>query len=392
MSRNARRKKPELPMHDIHLFTPFSSRGTTFVNRIVVSPMCQYRAIEGRVNAWHLAHHARFALGGVGGAVIEATAVERDGRISEGCLGLWDDNQIEGFGKIATLYKGQGIPVGVQIGHAGRKGSSASPWDGAGPLAGTSPPRGWPTVAPSSVAHANGWPIPAALDEKSIACIVGSFAAAARRAVSAGLDFVEVHGAHGYLLHEFLSPIANVRTDRYGGSFDNRARFALEVAQAVRQAVPEHMPVWYRASCVDESEGGVTLDETIELARRLKRAGIDLIDCSAGGIRGPVARSTRPEAPGHQVPYAERIRREAEMPAMAVGLITDPLQAENILREGSADLVAMGRELLADSNFAYRAALALGHPEPHTVLADTFAFFLARRNMHASNAHEPAST
>jgi 2,4-dienoyl-CoA reductase-like NADH-dependent reductase (Old Yellow Enzyme family) len=386
MLRGARRKKPEPSMHEIRLFTPFRSRGVTFSNRIVVSPMCQYSAIEGAVNAWHLAHHARFALGGVGGAVIEATAVERDGRISEGCLGLWDDSQVEGFRQLAELYHGQGIPVGVQIGHAGRKGSSASPWDGAGPLASASPPRGWHTEAPSAIAHAEGWPVPAPLDEAGIARIVGSFAASARRAVGAGLDFVEVHGAHGYLLHEFLSPISNDRADRYGGTFENRARFALDAAQAVRRAVPDTMPVWYRASCVDESAGGVTLDETIELARRLKEIGIDLVDCSSGGIRGPVARSMRPEAPGHQVPYAERIRREAGIPTMAVGLITEPSQADTIVTEGSADLVAIARELLADPNFVYRAARLLGHPAPHALLPQNFAFFLARRNMQAPNA------
>ena len=372
-------------MPEISLFTPFSSRGTTFANRIVVSPMCQYRAVDGHVSAWHLAHHARFALGGVGGAVIEATAVERDGRISEGCLGLWDDGQITGFRQLAALYHEQGIPLGVQIGHAGRKASSASPWDGAGPLASATPPRGWTTVAPSALAHAEGWPVPIALDEAGIARIVASFAASARRAVDAGLDFVELHGAHGYLLHEFLSPLANHRTDQYGGVFDNRARLALEVARAVRQAVPDIMPVWYRASCVDESAGGVTLDETVELARRLKNLGIDLMDCSSGGIRGPVARSTRPEAPGHQVPYAERIRRETGIAAMAVGLITEPVQANRIISEGAADLVAIGRELLADPNFAYRAARLLGHASPHDVLPRNFAFFLARRNMQAAD-------
>ncbi|EIF35376.1 NADH:flavin oxidoreductase [Burkholderia sp. Ch1-1] len=373
-------------MREISLFTPFSSRGTTFANRIVVSPMCQYRAVEGQVGAWHLAHHARFALGGVGGALIEATAVERDGRISEGCLGLWHDGQIAGFRQLAGLYRDQGIPLGVQIGHAGRKASSASPWDGAGPLAEAVPPRGWTAIAPSALAHADGWPIPVALDEAGIARIVAAFAASARRAVEAGLDFVELHGAHGYLLHEFLSPLANHRTDRYGGAFDNRARLALEAALAVRQAVPEAMPVWYRASCVDESAGGVTLDETVELARRLKNIGIDLLDCSSGGIRGPVARSIRAEAPGHQVPYAERIRREAGMATMAVGLITEPEQANRIISDGSADFVAIGRELLADPNFVYRAARALGHPFPHEVLPRNFAFFLARRNMLSADA------
>ena len=365
-------------MHDILLFTPFVSRGVAFANRVIVSPMCQYRAVEVHVNAWHLAHHARFALGGVGGAVIEATAVERDGRISEGCLGLWNDDHIAGFRRIAELYHGQDARVGVQIGHAGRKGSSANPWDGAGPL-----DRGWETVAPTALAHAEGWPVPRALDEAGITRVVESFAAAARRAVEAGLDFIEVHGAHGYLLHEFLSPIANRRTDHYGGALENRARLALRVARAVRQAVPLAMPVWYRASCVDESDGGVTLNETIELARWLKEIGIDLIDCSSGGIRGPVARSTRPEAPGHQVIYSSTIRTAANIPTMAVGMITEAAQAESILAEGSADLIAMGRELLADPNFAYRAAALLGHPEPYAVLPDEYAFFLARRTMQA---------
>ncbi|WP_144111290.1 NADH:flavin oxidoreductase/NADH oxidase [Paraburkholderia sp. BCC1886] len=368
-------------MREISLFTPFSSRGATFANRIVVSPMCQYRALDGHVNAWHLAHHARFALGGVGGAVIEATAVERDGRISEGCLGLWNDAQIGGFRQLADLYHEHAIPLGVQIGHAGRKASSASPWDGAGALANETPPRGWPTLAPSALAHAEGWPIPAALDAAGIARIVASFAAAARRAVEAGLDFIELHGAHGYLLHEFLSPLANRRTDHYGGSFDNRARFALEAAQAIRAAVPDTVPVWYRASCVDESAGGVTLDETVELAGRLKAVGIDLVDCSSGGIRGPVARSTRAETPGHQVPFAGRIRRESGIATMAVGLITGAAQAERIIGEGSADLIAMGRELLADPNFVYRAARELGHPAAHEVLPRNIAFFLARRNI-----------
>lgn len=368
-------------MSEISLFTPFRSRGTTFSNRVVVSPMCQYRAVEGCVNGWHLAHHARFALGGVGGAVIEATAVERDGRISEGCLGLWDDSQIAGFRQLADLYHEQGIPLGVQIGHAGRKGSSASPWDGAGPLANETPPRGWATVAPSALAHAEGWPVPEALDEAAIARIVASFAASARRAVAAGLDFIELHGAHGYLLHEFVSPLANRRTDRYGGTLGNRARFALEAAEAIRRAVPEAMPVWYRASCVDESAGGVTLDESVELAGWLRSCGIDLIDCSSGGIRGAVARAAYAQAPGHQVPYAARIRQEAGLASMAVGLITEPAQANRIIEEGQADLVALGRELLADPNFVYRAARALGHPHAHEVLPGNFAFFLARRNM-----------
>ncbi|WP_134169095.1 NADH:flavin oxidoreductase/NADH oxidase [Paraburkholderia caballeronis] len=365
------------------LFTPLRLRGMTVRNRIVVSPMCQYRADEGRAGDWHVEHHARFALGGVGCAVLEATAVERDGRISEGCLGLWDDAQIDGIRRIVGVYRRQRAAVGIQLSHAGRKGSSAPPWDGAGPLATVAPARAWPTVAPSALAHASGWPAPAELPVDAIGRIVASFAAAARRAVEAGVDFIEIHGAHGYLIHSFCSPLANQRTDAYGGSPDNRMRFALDVAHAVRAAIPGDMALWYRASCVDEIDGGITLDDTVALARQLKTAGVDLIDCSAGGIQGPVARSARRETPGHQVPYAAQVRRGAGIATMAVGLITEPHHAQRIVADGDADLVALGRELLADPNFVYRAARELGLPEPHAVLPAPYAFFLARRNMHA---------
>lgn len=365
------------------LFTPFATRALSVRNRLVVSPMCQYRAQEGRVADWHLEHHARLALGGVGAALVEATAVTRDGRISEGCLGLWDDAQIDGLARIAAIYHRQGAALGVQIGHAGRKGSSAPPWDGAGPLARDASERAWQTVAPSALAHAPGWPAPAELGAAQIARIVEAFANAARRAVRAGVDFIEIHGAHGYLIHTFLSPLANCREDDYGGSPHARMRFALDVAHAVRAAIPATMPLWFRASCVDGLEGGLTLDDTIALARALKTAGVDVIDCSSGGIRGPVASGGARETPGHQVPYAAAIRRGAQIATVAVGLITDPHEAERIVAHGDADLVALARELLADPNFPYRAACALGLPEPHRVLPAAFAFFLARRNMHA---------
>ncbi|WP_186156401.1 NADH:flavin oxidoreductase/NADH oxidase [Burkholderia gladioli] len=369
------------------LFTPFALRGVTWRNRLLVAPMCQYRAHEGVAGDWHVAHHARLALGGVGGALIEATAVTRDGRISEGCLGLWDDAQIDGLARIAARYYEQQAPVGIQLGHAGRKGSSAAPWDGAGALDGAG--RAWPTVAPSALAHAPGWPAPAALAAGEIAQLVERFADAARRAVRAGLDFVEIHGAHGYLIHTFLSPLSNRRDDRYGGDAEGRMRFALEVAAAVRAAIPSTMPLWFRASCVDGLDGGIELDDAIALARALKQAGVDLVDCSSGGLRGPVANGGARETPGHQVPYAAAVRREAGVATAAVGLITEPRQAEAIVAAGEADLVAMGRELLADAGFPYRAARELGMPDPLSVLPPAYAFFLARRNMAAQGAAGP---
>ena len=361
------------------LFTPFESRGVHFRNRLVVSPMCQYQAVEGLINDWHFAHHARFALGGVGGALLEATAVVREGRISPGCLGIWSDEQIAGLRRIAELYHQHGVPLGVQLAHAGRKASSAVPWLGNGPLTYESPDLAWQTLAPSALAHTVDWPTPKAASLDDIARVIEGFAAGARRAVEAGLDFVEIHGAHGYLIHSFFSPLANLRTDAYGGSFANRARLALEVVRGVRAVVPASMPVWYRASCVDDGEGGISIDDTVRLAALLAAEGVDLVDCSAGGILGPVARSATVATPGHQVPYAAQIRAQARVPTMAVGLITDAHQANQVIEEGAADLVALGRALLDDPNFAYHAALQLQVPDAHELLAQSHGFFLARR-------------
>lgn len=361
------------------LFTPFSSRGVTFRNRIVVSPMCQYAAIDGRVGRWHLSHHARLALGGVGGAVVEATAVTPDGRITHGCTGLYDDGQIAGMAEIVRLYREQGIAVGVQIGHAGRKASSARPWEGAAPLTAGSADPAWRTVAPSALPARSGWPSPRALSEPEIVAVADAFEAATARAGKAGFDFVEIHGAHGYLVHSFFSPISNHRQDGYGGSLDHRMRMPLLIAERVRRAWPADRPVFYRASVVDEVEGGVTLDDTIALAKALKDAGIDAIDCSSGGASAAVGLGTARPAPGFQVGYAEAVRREAKLATMAVGLITEPAQANGIIADGKADLVALGRELLADSNWAYRAACELGLEAPHSVMPAAYAFYLERR-------------
>ena len=361
------------------LFAPLSLRGATFRNRIVLSPMCQYGARDGHATDWHFDHHARFALGGVGGAVIEATGILPEGRITPDCLGIWDDAHVEGLARIAATYHRQGALCGIQIGHAGRKGSSLAPWEGGWAMK-ADDPRAWQTVAPSAIPYHEDWPTPHALDEGEIAGIVDAFAAAARRAVAAGFDFVEIHGAHGYLLHEFVSPVSNRREDRYGGSPENRMRLSFEVAAAIRATIPDTMPLFYRASCIDRIEGeGLVLDDTVVLSAALKAAGVDLVDCSAGGILVRTNPGHIKEGPTFQVGFAERIRKETGIATMAVGMITEPEQAEAIIAGGKADLVAIGRELLSDSNFAHRAALALGIERPDFVLPERYAFYLQFR-------------
>ena len=363
------------------LFTPFTVRAVTFRNRVVVTPMCQYIAQDGHVVDWHYAHHGRFSLGGVGGAIVEASAVTREGRITHGCLGIYADSHVEGLRRIVAIYRAQKIPIGIQIAHAGRKASAAVPLEGAQPLATCDPGRAWQIVAPSAIAMTDGWPTPHALEEREIDALVESFATAARRAVTAGFDFLEIHGAHGYLVNSFFSPIANTRTDRWGGSLERRMRFPLAVARAVRAALPERMPLFYRTSSVDGLDGGVTIEDTVALARELKTRGVDLIDCSSGGITGPSGRALTPQAPGYLVPYARAVRSAAAIPTMAVGLIVAARQADEIIASGSADLVAMGRQLLEDPNFVLHAARELGHPEPFSVLSESYRFFLERRRL-----------
>lgn len=366
------------------LFTPFRVGETTFPNRIVVSPMCQYAAIDGYAQDWHFAHHARFALSGVGGAIIEATGVTKAGRITPGCLGLWSDGQIDGVSRITKLYRDRNIPVGIQLSHAGRKASAALPWDGAGPLSTSSPGQAWTTVGPSALAHAPEWATPHELSALEIDDIVHAFAAAAIRALDAGVNFIEIHGAHGYLIHSFLSPLSNRREDEYGGSAENRMRFPLEVASAIRAVIPKGTPLFWRVSAVDHDLQGLQIDDTVRLVNALKAIGVDVIDVSSGGINGPIARTSAPQYPGHQVPYSAEIRSRADIATMAVGLILDGAQAEKILGDCSADLVAFGRELLADPAFAYRAAKALNLASPETILPVPFAFYLSRRDQALS--------
>lgn len=329
------------------LFTPFILRGVTLRNRIAMSPMAMYSAGEGGIATdWHLAHLVTRATGGAGMIITEATAVEARGRISRNDLGLWDDAQVGPLARIVRLCKSEGAVMCTQLAHAGRK--AYSPQRGSGPTV---------PIAPSAIQHDSDWVVPQALTLAEIDIIVSAFRAAAQRAASAGFDAVEVHSAHGYLLHEFLSPLSNRRTDEYGGSLENRARLLLRVVDAVRAVWTERQPLLVRLSCTDWLEGGLPFDDQVQTARWLKERGVDLVDCSSGGISSFVPSA----GPGYQVPFAERIRREVGIPTMAVGLITQPEMAEEIVRNGRADVVALGRELLRHPYWPLDAARALGH-------------------------------
>jgi 2,4-dienoyl-CoA reductase-like NADH-dependent reductase (Old Yellow Enzyme family) len=339
------------------LFTPLTVREVTFRNRIAVSPMCQYSSEDGFANDWHLVHLGSRAAGGAGLVIMEASAVEARGRISPQDHGIWKDEHIPFLSRIAAFLRQQGAVAAIQLAHAGRKGSTRRPWDGPGAV--PQEDGGWQPVAPSPVAFQADYPLPAELTRTEIAGLAGSFAAAARRALEAGFQVVELHFAHGYLTHEFLSPLSNHRTDEYGGSFENRIRFALETARAVRAVWPERLPLFVRISASDWVEGGWDIDESVELSRRLCSLGVDLIDCSSGGL---APQQKIPVAPGYQAPFAARIRREAGIRTAAVGLITTARQADEILRTEQADLVLLAREFLRDPYFPLHAAKELGDP------------------------------
>jgi 2,4-dienoyl-CoA reductase-like NADH-dependent reductase (Old Yellow Enzyme family) len=341
-----------------HLFTPLPLRSVTLRNRIAVSPMCQYSAEDGRATDWHLVHLGARAIGGAGLVVFEAAAVEPRGRISPADLGLWDDGQIEPLARIVRFVEAHGAVAALQLAHAGRKASVRPPWDGGGPV----PPAqgGWTPVAPSPLPFADGYPVPSALDRDGLRAVAAAFATATRRAAAAGFRALEVHCAHGYLLHEFLSPLSNRRDDAYGGSFENRTRLVREVVQAVRAAWPENLPLLVRISATDWMPGGWDLEQSVELARALEPL-VDLVDVSSGGL---AANAQVPAGPGYQTPFAERIRREAHVATGAVGMIVSPEQADHVIRSGQADLVLLARELLRDPHFPLRAARALGHEGP----------------------------
>lgn len=338
------------------LFTPLRIRGTRLRNRIGVSPMCQYSSEDGFANDWHLVHLGSFARGGAGLVFTEATAVLPEGRISPHDLGIWKGDHVAFLRRITDFIHARGAVAGIQLAHAGRKASTRRPWEGRGALAPGE--GGWEAVvAPSAVPFADDYPRPRALDEAGIDRVVGGFRAAAARALDAGFEVAEIHAAHGYLLHEFLSPLANHRTDEYGGAFANRVRIVLEVADAVREVWPDDRPLFVRISASDWTDGGWSLDDSVALARRLRDRGVDLVDCSSGGA---VPNAKIESGPGYQVPFAERIRREAGMATAAVGLITQPEQADEIVRAGRADLVLLARELLRQPHWPLMAARALG--------------------------------
>ena len=342
-----------------HLFDPLTLRSLTLANRIVVSPMCQYSSVDGFSNDWHFVHLGTRAAGGAALVMTEASAVTADGRISPQDLGIYDDRHVEGLARCVRFIHGQKTLAGTQIAHAGRKASTARPWDGGGAV----PPEqgGWPPVGPTAEPFADNYPTPRPATVADIAAIVDAFRGAARRALDAGFDVVEIHAAHGYLIHEFLSPLVNTRTDAYGGSYDNRVRLCLEIVDAVRGAWPERLPLFVRISATDWKDGGWDLDQAVELARRLRAHGVDLVDCSSGGA---VHDQQIAVGPGYQVPFADRIRRDAGVPTGAVGLITRAEQADAIISHGQADVVLLARELLRDPYWPLHAADQLGHKAP----------------------------
>ena len=347
-----------------HLFHPLTLRGIRTRNRVVISPMCQYCAHDGHLEDWHLVNLGRFATGGAGIIFTEATAVQKSGRITHGCAGLWADSQIQGHARVTQFALQNGAIPGVQLGHAGAKAGMQRPWFGNGPLDERDFARGdmpWTPVSPSGLPVADGWQVPHALSVDDIGALIEDYVSAAQRALAAGYKIAEIHGAHGYLVHSFLSPLTNKRSDGYGGNRAGRMRLALEIAGAVREIWPDDLPLFFRVSAVDGSPDGWLLEDTIALARELKEIGIDVMDCSSSGIAGAATAGAHGKRqPGFQVPYADAVRNETGMASMAVGLITHPQQAEAILAEGRADLIAIAREALANPMWALHAAAALG--------------------------------
>ncbi|MFK8077458.1 MAG: NADH:flavin oxidoreductase/NADH oxidase [Granulosicoccus sp.] len=351
------------------LFTPHTIRGITLPNRIVVSPLCMYSALDGFAQPFHFAHLSSFARGKAGLVFTEATAIEPEGRITPNCLGIWSDEHAQSIKPLVDFINSMGSVAGIQLAHAGRKASTSAPFNGAKPLL-SSDEGAWQVVAPSAIPVAEGFPMPSELSVTDIKELVSSFVTAAKRSLECGFGVIELHGAHGYLLHSFLSPIANQRQDEYGGDLACRMRFPLEVARAVREAIGETIPLFFRISAVDNVEGGWTMDDSVALSKELEKAGIDVVDCSSGGIQGapsfrvsndgkPLKRSSA-RAPGFQVPYAQRIKNETNLQSMAVGVIIDPHQAESIITDNQADLVALGREIMYDPFWPLHAAQTLG--------------------------------
>jgi 2,4-dienoyl-CoA reductase-like NADH-dependent reductase (Old Yellow Enzyme family) len=367
------------------LFEKIKIRDVEIRNRIVVSPMCQYSARDGHVTDWHLVHLGKFAQGGAGAVFVEATAVEKRGRITHGDTGIWDDAHIAGLQRIAAFVKSQGAVPAIQLAHAGRKASMARPWYGNAPLTQADLDRGdkpWSIVAPCATPIGEEWIQPRPFEKGDFQVVLNAYRQAVRRAHAAGFEILELHAAHGYLLHTFLSPLSNTRTDEYGGSLENRMRFPLEVAREVRNAWPKAKPLFMRVSSIDDVEGGWSIEDTVAFAKELKKAGVDVVDCSSGGILGSATAATKTivqRVPGFQIPYAERVKKEAGIMTMAVGLILTPQMAEEAVQAGRADLIAVGREALYDPNWPLHAAAALGVDPEFARWPVQYGWWLTRR-------------
>ncbi|MCH8686286.1 NADH:flavin oxidoreductase/NADH oxidase [Pedomonas mirosovicensis] len=381
-------------MASLNLFSPLQLRGVHSRNRLVISPMCQYSAIDGFANDWHLVHLGRFALGGFGIVMVEATAVRPEGRITPGDIGLWDDAHILQLARIAEFLRENGSVPAIQLAHAGRKASCQRPWHGDKPLMpedeAARGDKAWQVVAPSAIPHDEGWPTPQALTADDLKEHLASWRRATERALEAGFDIVEIHAAHGYLLHEFLSPLANKREDEYGGSLANRMRFPLEVIETVRSVWPEDKPVFVRVSASDWVEGGWTIEDTVAFAARAKALGVDVLDCSSGGMAVPPGAIKA--RPGFQVPFAAQVRKEADIATMAVGMIAEPAMAEAIVADGQADLVAIAREALYNPEWPHHAWRALGgDPQDFSQWPVQAGFWLRNRERARAKAQAEAT-
>ena len=378
-------------MNEVPLFSSFKIKSKSFRNRIVLSPMCQYKAKDGVISDWHFQHYSRFAFSGLGAAFVEATGVSPEGRIGHGCTGIWSDSHVEGLSKVAKIFNEYNCLSGIQLAHAGRKASYLRPWDGASPITENDKVEpAWQTIGPSAIPINNSSPVPKEMTVEDINKVREDFKKAAQRADKAGFDIIEIHGAHGYLLHSFFSPLSNQRNDQYGGSFENRIRFALEIIADIKSVWPDNKPLFYRLSSIDAPGQGANLEDNIMLAKSLKSVGVDVVDCSSGGITGSPVLTKSKIIPGFQVPYSEKIKKDAEISSMAVGAIISADQANEIISNKRADLVAMGRELLADTQWVYKAATYFNLENAKDYLPDSYSFYLSRRDEYLDRAAKPA--
>ena len=375
------------------LFTPIQLRGLVARNRVVVSPMSQYLAKDGAPTDWHLVHLGKFAMGGAGIVFVEETSVEQLARKTYSCPGIYNDEQVRAWRRITDFVHEQGALTAIQLGHAGRKVSTKAPWEGFAPLTEEDAKQGkapWRGYAPSAVPVKPGGPVPIEMDTSDIRHVIEAYVEACRRSLDAGFDIVEIHGGHGYIIQQFLSPITNLRKDAYGGDIRGRMRFCLELVEAVRAAWPKELPVFFRAACIDGKGGAWDIEDTVRLAHELKARGVDVVDCSSGGIEGPLTLALVPRVPGYHIPFAARIRREVGIATMAPGLVTEARQAEDYLQDGKADLIVLARELLWNPNWPAHAAKELGVADPLALLPKTYAWWLRRREEVRSLSADPA--